>query len=153
MCRRTAPLGGGPSTLVFGDGSRDSHSMLKDGLSRLEDAVNSSDGSTARLVRYLRRHSFVVTVVLICFVAIFIGGHEIGASQVEDAGSAEQAGTAAGERRGSAAGEREGYASAFRPARERAYDAAYREAYRAAYRDAFEQAGLAVPVDVKVSGP
>lgn len=127
--------------------------MLREGLSRLESAVNSSDGYTARLIRHLRRNSFVVVVVLICFLAIFVGGHEIGASQTENAATAEQEGTAAGERRGSAEGQREAYASAFRPARERAYDAAFRDAYRAAYRDAFEQAGLAVPVDVKVSGP
>lgn len=95
----------------------------------------------------------LVSAAIIGFVAVGIGGYAIGASQVGDADSAQQAGMAAGEQRGKAVGARKGYESAFRSARRDAYASAYRGGYRTAYRDAFQRAGLAKPSNVKVSGP
>lgn len=102
---------------------------------------------------HVHRRWVLGSAATIALAVIGLGGYAIGASQRTDADQAYQAGAAEGGQRGAVLGTFEGYARAHRPARERAYDAAYRTAYRNAYRAEFEDADLAVPGRVLVSGP
>ena len=133
--------------------SLDMHKLLEDVRERFAGLVGSGDGYAAFTRRRALRRWGIATAVIVGFVVAGVAGYAIGATQVSDADSAQQAGMDAGAQRGTAVGTREGYASTFKPARERAYDKAYDAAYVTAYRDAFEQADLAVPQHVKVSGP
>ena len=134
--------------------SFDVHKLLEDARARLGGVVGSGDGYAAFTRRRALRQWGIALAVIVGFVATGVAGYAIGASQVGDVDSAQQAGIVAGAQRGTAEGTREGYQSAFKPARERAYDKAYDEAYVAAYREAFERADLAAPTHVKVvDGP
>jgi hypothetical protein len=119
----------------------------------LGGVVGSGDGYAALVRRERLRRWAIGVAVLGAFILVAVAGYALGGLQASDGDAARQAGTAAGEKRGAAVGEREGYRSAFRSAREEAYDAAYREAYTAAYMKEFEQADLAAPRNVEVSGP
>ncbi len=103
--------------------------------------------------RQVHRRWVLGVAATIALAAIGLGGYAIGASQGTDADQAYETGTAEGGQRGTVLGTLQGYASAYGPARERAYDAAYRTAYQRAYRAEFDDADLAVPQRVLVSGP
>lgn len=133
--------------------SRDFHQVPKDVRAWLGGLVGSGDSYPAFVRRQKLRQFASVATVIAGLIAIGLGGYAIGASQVGDAGSAQQEGADAGEERGAAVGAREGYESAFRSARKRAFEQAYDQAYAAAYREAFESSDLAAPRQVKVSGP
>ena len=134
--------------------SFDVHKLLEDVRARLGGVFGSGDGYASFTRRRALRQWGIAAAVIIGFVATGVAGYAIGAAQVGDVDSAQQAGMVAGTEKGTAVGTREGFASTFKPARERAFDKAYDQAYVTAYRDAFERADLAVPSQVKVvSGP
>ena len=133
--------------------SFDVHKLLEDARAWLGRMVGAGDGYAAFVRRRALGQWALAAAVIVGFVATGVAGYAIGAAQVGDVDSAQEAGTVAGAQRGTAVGRREGYASTFKPARERAYDKAYDEAYITAYREAFGRADLAAPDHVKVSGP
>jgi hypothetical protein len=129
------------------------HRALRGARAWLGGVVGAGDGYAALVRRQKLKQLAIGAAVFAGFVLSGVAGYAIGSSGGSDPGAARQAGSIAAEVRGTAVGSLEGYESAFRSARERAYEAAYREAYTAAYRDEFEQADLATPEIVKVSGP
>lgn len=131
----------------------DFHRVSKDVRAWLGSLVGVGDGYAALVRRQKLRQWAFGAAVIAGFVLSGVVGYAIGTSGGNDADRAREAGTIAGEVRGTAVGTLEGYEGSFRSARERAYDAEYRDAYLAAYRDAFEQADLATPEQVTVSGP
>ena len=96
--------------------------------------------------------AIAIAVVVVALIAGF-GGYHLAASKGVDVDAAQQAATHAGERRGHAIAARHAYARGFKATRRHAYEAAYRKAYGSAYRAEFDEAGLAAPETVKVSGP
>lgn len=97
-----------------------------------------------------RKRAGLLAVVLVLAVGAGLGGYLVGERGGEDVDAARAAGERQGKSEGEASAAKLGYREGFIKGRKAGYARTYDKAYIRAYRNKFEEAGLAIPENVKV---